>query len=151
MQDPQETTAQVADTATGVAVETAETVAHPDRRVHQPRRTGGPINHGLAKTARGVLDGTIPQRVARDGLRLVKDRARRHDAVGDATHRALELVSDGLGAASRALGQLGEATQPPTRGAGARPAAKAPASPGGAAATRTARRDRKPASARGTA
>jgi hypothetical protein len=56
------------------------------------------------------------ERVARDGLRLVKDRAGRHDTVGDATHRALELVSGGLGAASRALRQLGEATQPPARG-----------------------------------
>ncbi len=55
------------------------------------------------------------EHAARDGLRLVKDRARQRDRVGEATYRALELVSDGLVAAARALRQLGEATQPPPR------------------------------------
>ena len=55
------------------------------------------------------------EQAARTGLRRVKDRARRHDRVGEATYRALELVSDGLGGAARALRQLGEATQPPPR------------------------------------
>lgn len=53
--------------------------------------------------------------IARTGLKYVKDRARRDDPVGEATYRALELVSDGLGVASKALRQLGEATKPPTR------------------------------------
>jgi len=53
--------------------------------------------------------------IARSGLRYVKDRARRHDTVGQTTYRALELVSDGLDIAGRALRQLGEATQPPSR------------------------------------
>jgi hypothetical protein len=53
--------------------------------------------------------------IAKSGLRYVKDRARRRDTVGEATYRALELVSDGLGVAGKALRQLGEATQPPAR------------------------------------
>jgi hypothetical protein len=53
--------------------------------------------------------------IAKSGLRYVKDRARRRDTVGEATYRALELVSDGLGVAGKALRQLGEATQPPSR------------------------------------
>ena len=56
------------------------------------------------------------ERAAKSGLRLVKDRARRRDRVGEATYRGLELVSDGFGVAARALRQLGEATQPPPRG-----------------------------------
>lgn len=52
---------------------------------------------------------------ARSGLRYVKDRAKRRDTVGEATYRALELVSDGLDVAGKALRQLGEATQPPAR------------------------------------
>ena len=53
--------------------------------------------------------------IAKTGLRYVKDRARQHDAVGEATYRALELVSDGLGVAGKTLRQLGEATRPPAR------------------------------------
>ena len=53
--------------------------------------------------------------VARKGLRRVKARARRHDRVGEATYRALELTSGGLDAAARALRQLGEAVEPPAR------------------------------------
>jgi hypothetical protein len=64
--------------------------------------------------------------LARNGLKLVKERARRGDRVGQATYRTLELVSTGLGATARALGQLGDATQPPARtpAAPTRPAAK---------------------------
>ena len=53
--------------------------------------------------------------IAKTGLKYVKDRARRDDPVGEVTYRTLELVSDGLGVASRALRQLGDATKPPTR------------------------------------
>ena len=53
--------------------------------------------------------------IAKTGLRYVKDRARQRDTVGEATYRALELVSDGLGVASKALRQLGDATKPPAR------------------------------------
>ena len=55
--------------------------------------------------------------IAKSGLRYVKDQARRRDTVGEATYRTLELVSDGLGAAGKALRQLGEATRPPARAA----------------------------------
>ena len=53
--------------------------------------------------------------IAKSGLRYVKDRARRTDPVGEATHRALGLVSEGLDIAGKTLRQLGEATQPPAR------------------------------------
>ena len=53
--------------------------------------------------------------IAKTGLRYVKDRARRKDPVGEATYRALELVSDGLGVAGKTLRELGEATRPPAR------------------------------------
>lgn len=53
--------------------------------------------------------------IAKSGLKYVKDRARRDDPVGEATYRALELVSDGLGVASKTLRRLGDATKPPAR------------------------------------
>jgi hypothetical protein len=58
---------------------------------------------------------TTMDNIAKSGLKYVKDRARRDDPVGEATYRALGLVSDGLGVASKALRQLGEATKPPAR------------------------------------
>ena len=61
---------------------------------------------------------------AKRGLKLVKQRAQRRDPVGDATHRALELASDGLGVTARALRQLGEAIEPPARGSHDSPAVK---------------------------
>ena len=67
---------------------------------------------------------------AKRGLKLVKQRAQRRDRVGDATHRALELASDGLGVTARALRQLGEAVEPPARGSHNSPAVKAKATAG---------------------
>jgi hypothetical protein len=63
--------------------------------------------------------------IARNGLRYVRDRAKRRDTVGEAAYRTLELVSEGLDVAGRALRQLGEATQPPTRAAKELPAKSA--------------------------
>jgi hypothetical protein len=60
------------------------------------------------------------ERLARSGLDFVKSSARRDDRVGVVTHRALELVSDGLDAAGRTLSHLGEATEPPARGQASR-------------------------------
>ena len=89
------------------------------------RPTGRPDEFArrAQQAGRDVLDST--QRAAKSGLKAVKARARRRDRVGEATYRALELVSDGLEASSKALGQLSEAVQPPSRGgAGARAIAK---------------------------
>ena len=62
--------------------------------------------------------------LARSGLKFVKARARRGDRVGQVTYRTLELVSGGLGATAKALSQLGDATQPPTRTPAKPPAAR---------------------------
>jgi hypothetical protein len=99
-----------------------------------------PHSRGLAsqarRTGREVLDGT--ERAAKSGLRFVKARARRRDPVGQATYRALELISGGLEATSKALGQLSEATQPPARAVGSRPTATSTSEKKGTARTRPA-------------
>jgi len=66
---------------------------------------------------------------AKGGLKAVKQRAQRRDRVGVTTHRALELVSDGLGATAKALGQLGDAIEPARRGSPNAPAVKATPKP----------------------
>jgi hypothetical protein len=121
---------RAADITTGAAAEAADVVTDPSTEARRLERRGGPINRRLAhraegwardtastarKTAREVVDGTIPERVANSGLRIVKSRARRRDLVGDAAYRTLELVHGGLGSAARALNRLEEATQPPAR------------------------------------
>jgi len=62
---------------------------------------------------------------AKRGLKAVKQRAQRRDRVGETTHRALELVSDGLGVTAKALRQLGDAIEPAARGSRNAPAVKA--------------------------
>jgi hypothetical protein len=44
-----------------------------------------------------------------------KTRARRPDALGDASYRGLQLVHGGLGVAVRSLTRMEKATQPPHR------------------------------------
>lgn len=84
-------------------------------------------------------------RVAKRGLGLVKARARRHDPVGQATYRALEVVSGGLSTAARALRQLGQATEPPARTPSTRTAPASPASKPATKATARRRTTRKTA------
>jgi hypothetical protein len=69
----------------------------------------------MTHSVKNPKGATTMDNIAKTGLRYVKDRARQHDAVGEATYRALELVSDGLGVAGKTLRQLGDATRPPAR------------------------------------
>jgi hypothetical protein len=140
MQNIEQTTTRVADTATGVVVEATEAVTDPRRRLRRLERAGAPLNRQLTRTARQVLGGTIPERVAKNGLRMVKARAKRRDRVGEATYRALELISGGLDAAASALRQLGEATEPPARGPRSHAATSSSASATSGARARPVRR-----------
>jgi hypothetical protein len=151
MPNVEEKASAAADATTGAAAEAVDAATDPAARVRRLVRRGGPINQDLARqaekvardtarTARQVLDGTIPERVARTGLRVVKTRARRRDLVGVATYRTLELVHEGVGTAARALTKLEEATQPPARqtaGGAQRPAAGRTADRPGAKARTT--------------
>lgn len=56
-----------------------------------------------------------------------RTQAKRHDRVGDASYRGLEMVHSGLELATRALGRLERATVPPHRPAPHRPPAHQPA------------------------
>jgi hypothetical protein len=76
--------------------------------------SGGARARRLTRQAQELLDRT--RRAADSGLNAVKARAREQDRVGEATHRALELASGGLGAAGRALSKLGDAARPASRG-----------------------------------
>jgi hypothetical protein len=79
-------------------------------------------------------------RMAKRGLGVVKRRARQHDAVGQATYRALEVVSDGLSTAAKALRQLGQATEPPARTPSTRTAPASKPATNATARRRTARK-----------
>lgn len=63
----------------------------------------------LARLARQLEDGTD------QFMKGWKRQARRTDAVGDASHRSLELVHGGLEFAVRSLTRMERATQPPQR------------------------------------
>jgi hypothetical protein len=84
------------------------------------------FENAVRKTARQVADPKQVERWFNDNLAAVKQRARRRDPVGEATHRTLSVFHQGFGALARGLDRLAEASQPPTRSGGKR-GRKAPA------------------------
>ncbi len=121
---------QPANTAAGEAVESGRVAAKPRRRARNSsrrpegsqapaaqrvRRQAAQAVSEAASTTALVVNGTIPSRIVRRGLRKVKAQARRRDLVGEATYRTLDLVHQGLGTAVRSLSRLQAASQPPVR------------------------------------
>jgi len=80
------------------------------------------------KTRRRRYYRTLEKRLEEAGGEVMKawrTQARRHDRIGDLTYRGLEMLHGGVKFATRSLGRLEEATQPPHRTA--RPEPHAPA------------------------
>ncbi|HLQ62225.1 MAG TPA: hypothetical protein VK131_10200 [Candidatus Acidoferrales bacterium] len=73
------------------------------------------IREAVARTAEDLVDGTLPERWALQGLTLVRKRARRYDLVGEATHRALRFANAALKMVAVRAGRFEKATQPPAR------------------------------------
>ena len=114
------------DLVTGTAATVAENITraatHPAREAHKIERRGAAVNKRLGKDMAGLMENTteaidavLPEKVALLGIRMVKDRARRKDLIGDVAYRTLEFVNDGLEAVLVTLNRLERATQPPTR------------------------------------
>jgi hypothetical protein len=100
-----------------------------------PRQEQIPMQSTREAAARAA---SIAERVTKRGLRLVKARAKRDDRIGEATYRALDLASDGLGIAAKALRELGDAIEPPARTPRTRPSPKTAKAGRGAARARSA-------------
>lgn len=170
----QETQTTLADAATGVVIGLATAAGHPVRtvrnNVRKLERKGAPVNRKLDRNVKraaaeavdfteDVVDGTLPERIALQGIHILKDRARRRDTVGDLLFRGLELVNGNLDRYLRTVQRFDRATEPPVRnGAGAARRSTATRTPAGArseartSARKTARRAKSTArSARTTA
>ncbi|GAC1653924.1 MAG: hypothetical protein NVS9B1_04110 [Candidatus Dormibacteraceae bacterium] len=121
-----------ADFVTGAAVTIAETVtqavAHPVRTTRKLERRGAPLNKQISRDVRDTaqesverIEAVMPEKVALMGLRMVKDRARRKDLVGDVAYRTLEFINGGLESVLGTLNRFERATEPPARPGDRRP------------------------------
>jgi len=134
-----ETEATLADAATGVVVAMADAASHPfrtaRREVRRLERQGAPVNRKLdrnVKRAAGeaaeftedVIDGTLPERWALTGIRVLKNRARRKDTVGELLFRGFQVVNGGLERYLKTVQRFEDATEPPARGSGSSGARK---------------------------
>jgi hypothetical protein len=121
-----ENTVLGADLVTGAAMTVADNVSrvvsHPTREAHKIERRGATANKKLGREVAGIVEDAtekveaiMPEKVALLGIRAVKARARRKDAIGDVAYRTLELVNGGLEAIVGSLNRLQRATVPPVR------------------------------------
>lgn len=125
------TESTLADAATGVVIAMADAATHPARTVRREvrrlERQGAPVNRKLdrnAKRAAGdaaeftedVIDGTLPERWALSGIRVLKNRARRKDTVGELLFRGFQVVNGGLERYLKTVQRFEGATEPPSRG-----------------------------------
>ncbi|MDQ6636181.1 MAG: hypothetical protein M3Y62_00130 [Candidatus Dormibacteraeota bacterium] len=121
---------RTADTTAGVISETAKAASHPRRsarkRVTSLERSGAPTARrarrqaaqlvtGAASATTALVDGTIPSQIVLRGLGLVRSQARRHDLVGEAAYRTLQLVHDGFANAVKSFARFEAASEPPVR------------------------------------
>lgn len=123
----------LADAATGVVLSMADAATHPVRTVRREvrklERKGAPVNRRVdrqVKRAAGeaaeftedVIDGTAPERWALTGIRMLKDRARRKDTLGDLLYQGLAVVNGGLERYLKTVQRFESATTPPAKGSG---------------------------------
>lgn len=127
-----------ADTTTGAIVSVVDAAANPSGTARKAgrrlARKGAPVNTRLRRSAtrtgnevtaaaEDVISGNLAERVALQGIRILKNRARRRDMVGDVLHQGLRAVSVALDGTARELGKFQEATRPPVRSGESRGAA----------------------------
>ena len=117
-----------ADLLTGATAAAVQAVSNPVAAIRKLERKGAPINRALrtsavrrAEVTGDAIQAYFPEQIVLGGLRLVKERARRKDLIGQIAFRALEVINDGLGAANTVVQRMERASAPPSR-----PAAKAP-------------------------
>lgn len=126
----------VTNAATGAVVSMMDAATDPvgtaRREVRRLARRGEPVNRRVAQrverttdevieTADDVVSGNLAVRLALNGIRVVRNRSRRKDVIGDVLHGGLSLVNTVLDGTARELGKFQQATQPPSRSAERRP------------------------------
>ncbi len=150
--DITEATQSARDIATGAAVEVAHTASNPVRSARRQaaklEREGAPVNEKIDRQAEKAADRVVeaaeallPERIALQGLSLVRARARRVDLVGEVAYRSLDAVHGAIRGVMGTLTRFEKATTPPARPK--RPVSKAAATTAGQTRTagrRTARR-----------
>ena len=121
-----DTAQNVRNVATGAAVQAAEMASNPTatarREANRLKTKGAHVNRRIDRETEKAVDGIIdaaeamlPERMALQGLSLVKARARRVDLVGEVAYRSLRLVNGTIQGVIGTLNRFEKATTPPAR------------------------------------
>lgn len=120
----------VADATTGAIVSVVGAATDPvgtvRKSVRRLAKRGEPVNRrverrvnrtadGVTETTIDVVSGNLAERAALFGLRMVRDRSRKQDMLGDVLHRGLDLFNTALDGTAKELGKFQRASEPPTR------------------------------------
>ena len=120
----------MADATTGVVVSVVDAATDPvgtvRKSVRRLARRGEPVNRRVERRVNrtadevtevtvDVVSGNLAERVALYGIRLLRDRSRRQDVVGDVLFRGLTLFNTALDGTASELGKFQKASEPPTR------------------------------------
>lgn len=121
---------RAANVATGAIVGLVGAATNPvgavRSTVRRLDRKGDPVNTQLRRqatrtrnevieTADDVLSGNLAERVALRSIRMLKDRSRRKDVVGDVLFLGISYLHRGLTAYEREVGKFQDASEPPVR------------------------------------
>ena len=120
----------MADAATGAIVSVVDAATHPvgtaRKSVRRLAKRGEPVNRrverrvsrtsgNVAEATIDVVSGNLAERVALFGIRMVRDRSRKQDMLGDVLHRGLDFFNTALDGTAKELGKFQKASEPPTR------------------------------------
>jgi len=119
-----------ANAATGAAVSVIEAVTHPvtsaRKEVRRLAREGEPVNSRLnrkfdqvtedaVEAATDVVSGNLAERIALGYFRMLRNRSRKQDMVGNVLHTGLGIFNTVLDGTAKELGKFQAASQPPAR------------------------------------
>ena len=146
----------MADATTGAIVSVVDAATHPvgtvRKSVRRLAKRGEPVNRRVERrvnrtadevteTTIDVVTGNLAERFALRGIRMVRDRSRKRDMLGDVLFRGLDLFNTALDGTAKELGKFQKASEPPARSGERRssPARRSTASRARATARSTSR------------
>lgn len=78
-----------------------------------------------AEAIADVVSGNLAERLALNGIRVISNRSRKQDLIGNVLHRGLGIFNTVLDGTAKELGKFQAASRPPARSGGRRNTAAA--------------------------
>ena len=120
----------MADATTGAIVSVVGAATDPvgtvRKSVRRLAKRGQPVNRRVERRVNrtaddvtevtvDVVSGNLAERVALYSIRMLRDRSRKQDVVGDVLFRGLSLFNSALDGTASELGKFQKASEPPAR------------------------------------